>query len=202
MLLGMSAAPLSPVDLVGRHTHLVPLAREHVDALWEAGRHPSLWSWMPSPVDSREDMQAYVEEALAAAASGAALPFATTLATSGEVVGSTRFAAYAPEHAKVEIGWTWITPDHQRSAVNTEAKLLMLRHAFETLELRRVELKTDALNTASRAAILRLGAVEEGTLRAHLITAGGRSRDSVYFSILRAEWPEVRARLEARLARG
>ncbi|MBD0320322.1 MAG: GNAT family N-acetyltransferase, partial [Gemmatimonadetes bacterium] len=132
---------------------------------------------------------------------GTALPFATTEATCGRVIGSTRFASVEPPHPRVEIGWTWIGRPWQRSAVNTEAKLLMLRHAFETLGLLRVELKTDVLNERSRRAMLRLGAREEGIFRKHVITQGGRVRDTAWYSIVDDEWPAVRARLEAMLAR-
>lgn len=137
--------------------------------------------------------------ALEWAARGEALPFVTTLTRDDAVVGSTRFAAFVPEHRRVEIGWTFLSRSQQRSGVNAEAKLLMLAHAFDTLGLRRVELKTDVLNATSRRAILRLGAREEGVLRAHMQLATGRVRDTVYYSILADEWPDVRAGLEARL---
>jgi RimJ/RimL family protein N-acetyltransferase len=146
-------------------------------------------------------MRRYVEEALARQASGAAIPFATTEAATGRVIGSTRFHNVEPAHRRVEIGYTWIAPPWTRTPVNTEAKYLMLRHAFESLGCVRVELRTDALNTRSRAAILRIGAKEEGTLRRHLRTDSGRFRDTVYFSILDDEWPDVKRRLEGRLAR-
>jgi RimJ/RimL family protein N-acetyltransferase len=142
-------------------------------------------------------MRAYVETALAEQRAGTALAFATVERASGTVVGTTRFANAVHEHARVEIGWTWIAPRWQRTGVNTEAKLLMLRHAFEVLRVRRVELKTSALNLRSRAAIRRIGATEEGTLRKHMINADGSARHSVYFSVLDDEWPAVQARLEA-----
>ena len=144
-------------------------------------------------------MRRYVEAALAEQAAGTALPFATVLREGDVVVGSTRFGSIAPEHRRVEIGWTWIAPPWQRTAVNTEAKLLMLRHAFETWGCRRVELKTNARNARSRAAMLRIGAREEGILRKHMINADGSARDSVYFSVVDDEWPAVRERLEAML---
>ena len=133
---------------------------------------------------------------------GTALPFATVDRKSGRAIGSTRFGNIVPEHKRIEIGWTWISPQFQRSAVNTEAKFLMLRYAFERLGCNRVELKTNSLNMRSRNAILRIGAKEEGTLRSHMINPDGTLRDTVYYSILAPEWPDVRARLEARLARG
>lgn len=176
------------------------MEERHVDALWEVARDPELWRQTGNLWRSRDDARRYVETALAWAARGEALPFVTTRLEDGRVVGSTRFAAFAPEHRRVEIGWTFVARDQQRSAVNPEAKYLMLRHAFEDLGLRRVELKTDALNSTSRRAILRLGAREEGTLRAHMVLETGRVRDTVYYSILAEEWPAVRAGLEARLA--
>ena len=193
---------MTPAILDGEHVRLVPLTRDHLSALCEVGLDPELWRWTASEVRTCDNMRRYVEVALAAQAAGTALPFATIYKESGRVVGSTRFGNYAPEHRRVEIGWTFVGRPWQRTAVNTEAKLLMLRHAFDTLGLNRVEWKTDALNARSRAAILRLGAVEEGTLRAHMVVGDGRLRDTVYFSVLRPEWPRVEAGLVARLARG
>jgi len=137
-----------------------------------------------------------IEELLAAEAAGSDLPLVTVERASGTVVGSTRFMNIDAANRRVEIGGTWIAPAWQRTALNTEAKYLMLRHAFETWQCVRVEFKTDALNTQSRKAILRIGAKEEGTLRRHLLTWSGRYRDTVYFSILDDEWPAVKANLE------
>jgi RimJ/RimL family protein N-acetyltransferase len=152
-----------------------------------------------SQVHSPADMVAYVEAALAELEAGQSLPFATLDRQSGRVVGSTRFGSLDRRNLRVEIGWTWIARPWQRSPVNTEAKYLMLRYAFEELGCMRVELKTDALNERSRRAIARLGAVEEGVLRSHMVTAHGRVRDTVYYSIIAPEWPAVRARLEQRV---
>ena len=195
----MTAPPLAPAVLAGRHVRLVPLALDHLDGLAAVGLDPELWRLTVSDVRDRAGMRRWIESALRDAAAGTALPFATTLAGDGTLVGSTRLANYAPAHRRIEIGWTWVAPAWQRSAVNTEAKLLMLAHAFDALGCIRVELKTDALNLRSRAAIARLGATEEGVLRRHTITETGRVRDTVYFSVLAEEWPAVRARLEARL---
>jgi RimJ/RimL family protein N-acetyltransferase len=193
--------PLSPATLVGRHVRLVPLAPGHVDALAVAGSDPELWRLTVSDASTPERMRRYVDQALDEAAAGTALPFVTTLAADGTVVGSSRLANYAAAHRRIEIGWTWVARPWQRTAVNTEAKLLLLSHAFDTLGCRRVELKTDALNDRSRAAILRLGAREEGVLRQHTVTEQGRVRDTVYFGIVADEWPVVRRGLQARLAR-
>lgn len=192
---------LAPVTLEGRHVRLVPLTAEHVPALWDAGSDPEIWRWTLNRPGSEADMARYVASALAKRDAGGALPFATVEAASGRVIGSTRFHNWEPPHPRVEIGYTWIARPWQRTAINTEAKYLMLRHAFETLGVLRVELRTDALNERSRAAILRLGATEEGTLRRHMINDSGRVRDTVYFSILDDEWPRVKERLEEKLAR-
>ena len=193
-------SPLAPVTLVGRHVRLEPLARDHAAALWAVAQDRDLWQWALSDVASRSDLDAYIEAALAAQIQGTALPF--VIVAGDTIAGSTRFGNAAPEHGRVEIGWTWVGRPWQRTAVNTEAKRLLLGHAFEALGARRVEFKTDARNAASRAAIARLGAVEEGTLRQHAARDHGDVRDTVYFSILRDEWPAGRARLDARLARG
>jgi RimJ/RimL family protein N-acetyltransferase len=190
---------LAPVTLEGRTVRLEPLGMHHLDGLCAVGLEPSLWALTTIQVTTPDAMRAYVETALAEQRAGTALPFATVERATGTVVGTTRFANAVHEHARVEIGWTWIAPRWQRTAVNTEAKHLMLAHAFDVLRVRRVELKTSALNTRSRAAIRRLGATEEGTLRKHMINADGSARDSVYFSIIDDEWPEVRTRLEAML---
>ena len=191
---------LAPVILEGRVVRLEPMTLDHVDALSCVGLDASLWALTTSRVATRDDMRQYMETALAEQAAGTALPFVTIARATGEVVGSTRFANVVHEHARAEIGWTWITPPWQRTAVNTEAKYLMLRHAFERMGCRRVELKTNALNARSRAAMLRIGATEEGTFRRHMINADGSPRDSVYFSVIAEEWPTVRARLEKMLA--
>jgi len=192
---------LDPTTLKGTHVRLAPLTPDHVPALWSAGNDPDLWQWTWTEVRSLDDMRGYVEEALRLQAAGTSLPFATTDARSGVVVGSTRFGNAEPAHRRVEIGWTWIAPPWQRTPINTEAKYLMLRHAFETWGCQRVELKTDARNERSRNAMLRIGATPEGVFRKHGITGSGRVRDTAWFSITDDEWPAVRTRLEEMLAR-
>ena len=167
--------------------------------MYLAAADPELWRWTLTHIASMEDMRAYIDSAVAAQRDGTALPFATLDAATGEIIGSTRFGNIDMANRRVEIGWTWLRRDRQRTACNTEAKYLMLSHAFDVLGCIRVELKTDALNQQSRAAILRIGAVEEGILRAHMITATGRVRDSAMYSILDREWPDVRRKLETRL---
>lgn len=188
---------LAPVTLEGRVVRLEPLGLHHLDALCAVGLEPSLWAFTTITITTAEQMRAYVEAALAEQRAGTALPFVTVERATDTVVGTTRFANAVHEHARVEIGWTWIAPRWQRTGVNTEAKLLMLRHAFEVLRVRRVELKTSALNLRSRAAMRRIGATEEGTLRKHMINADGSARHSVYFSVIDDEWPAVRAHLES-----
>jgi len=187
------------VALAGRHVRLEPLTREHIPDLSEVGLDEELWRWIPVPVQTSEQMAEYVETALKDQAAGTALPFVQTDAATGRVIGSTRYANIERAHYRVEIGWTWIARDWQRTGVNTEAKYLLLKHAFETLGCNRVELKTDALNAKSRAAISRIGGQQEGIFRKHMITSSGRFRDTVYFSILNTEWPDVKGRLEQRM---
>jgi len=190
---------VEPVILQGRHVRLEPLTPEHAAGLAEVGLDGDLWKWIPTPVCTPEEMSAYVQSALRDQAAGTALPFALIEKSSGRIVGSTRYANIERVHHRLEIGWTWVARPWQRTAINTEAKYLLLRHAFETLKCMRVELKTDSLNERSRAAILRIGATQEGIFRNHMMTATGRVRHSVYFSIVDSEWPEVKARLETRL---
>jgi N-acetyltransferase len=187
---------VAPVTLEGRHVRLEPLSQEHQAGLSAIGLDEELWRWIPIPVRSAEEMAAYIETALAEQARGVSLPFALIEKSSGRAIGCTRYGNIDRTHHRVEIGWTWVAREWQRTGVNTEAKYLLLRHAFETLGCMRVELKTDSLNEKSRAAILRIGAREEGTFRNHMITASGRIRHTVYFSILDSEWETVKARLQ------
>lgn len=193
---------VEPVLLQGRHVRLEPLSLEHLDGLIAVGLDPELWQWIPTPFASADKMRSYVELALDEQRRGVSLPFAQVDAVSGQVVGCTRFGNIERPHRRLEIGWTWIARSHQRSGVNTEAKMLLLSHAFETLGAHRVEWKTDALNQRSRAAIARLGATQEGIFRRHVICADGRVRDTVYFSMIDSEWPAAKARLLSRLERG
>jgi RimJ/RimL family protein N-acetyltransferase len=191
---------IEDVVLEGATVRLVPLTLDHLDPLCAVGLDPGVWRWMPWQVRDRSGMERFVDGCLATRNDGSALPFVTTLRDTGQVVGATRFMNMAPADRRVEIGGTWIAPAWQRTRVNTEAKYLMLGHAFERWGCRRVEFKTSALNARSRAAILRLGATEEGTLRKHMVQEDGSARDSVYYSIIDDEWPAVKARLEAALA--
>jgi len=189
------------VVLDGTFVRLEPLTLVHLNDLCAVGCDETLWQWTTETVLTPAAMRDYIVRALEEQSRGVALPFVTIEKKLQRVVGSTRFANIRMAHRSVEIGWTWIARPWQRTAINTEAKLLMLRHAFETLECIRVELKTDALNTRSRTAIARLGAKEEGIFRQHMITDSGRVRDTVYYSIVASEWPAVRERLQEKLLR-
>jgi len=191
---------IAPIVLKGEYVRLEPMEAGHLDALWAAGSDEALWRLIPTTIASRDDMGKYVETALADRERGIALPFVTIEQGSGTVIGSTRFGNIDTANLRAEIGWTWINPHWQRTRVNTEAKLLMLTHAFETWKCIRVELKTDALNEKSRNAILRLGAKQEGIFRKHVICDTGRFRDSVYFSIIDSEWESIKAGLTSKLA--
>jgi RimJ/RimL family protein N-acetyltransferase len=185
--------------LEGQVVRLEPLATEHEEALWLASRDPRTWRWLNVvQPQAREDWTGWVEQAVRAAEAGTEIPLVTT--RDGEVVGSTRFLALRPEHRSVEIGWTWLHPSAWGTGANVEAKLLQMRHAFETWGCRRVELKTDALNERSRGALEALGATFEGVHRKHMLVRGGENRDSAWYSVVDDEWPAVQARLESRLA--
>jgi RimJ/RimL family protein N-acetyltransferase len=193
---------IEPVVLEGRAVRLEPLAiGRHFAGLCEITLDPELWRWTLNVVETPNDLLRYLEIALRERDEGRSLPFATVDRASGRVAGCTRFGNIAREHRRVEIGWTSVGKPWQRTAVNTEAKYLMLRHAFETWGCVRVELKTNALNQRSRAAISRIGATEEGTLRKHGMNERGVVRDTVYYSILDDEWPAVKRRLEERMER-
>jgi RimJ/RimL family protein N-acetyltransferase len=187
-----------PVTLEGAHARLEPLGREHLDAMVATGADESIWTWMSVRPEGRNGFARWLDEALAQADR---LAFAIIERASGELAGSTSYLAIEAASRRLEIGWTWLAPRVQRTAVNTECKYLLLRHAFETLGCLRVELRTDARNARSRAAILRIGAKEEGVLRKRQLSQHGYQRDDVYFSIIDDEWPDVKVRLEAMLAR-
>jgi RimJ/RimL family protein N-acetyltransferase len=194
--------PMDQPTLSGSHVRLVPLSLDHVPALCEVGLDPEIWRWTPSNVDSLAGMRTFVTEGLAERDAARAIPFAQVEAATGRVVGTTRLANIDRTNRRAEIGWTWIGRPWQRTALNTEAKLLLFTHAFEVMGCKRVEIKTDALNAQSRRAIARLGAVQEGIFRRHMLTASGRWRDTVYFSVIDEEWPAVRQGLKDRLRDG
>lgn len=192
---------VEPRTLHGEYIRLEPLsAARHLEELQEVGSDPSLFRWFAASYATPEQMQVFVQDALSACEDGSSLPFTTMLQSSGTAIGSTRFCNITPEKERVEIGWTWITPEQQRTPANTEAKYLMLRHAFEEWECARVEFETAASNQPSRKSLARVGATEEGRLRKHMIIQG-ELQDSVLFSILDSEWPSIRSNFERKLDR-
>jgi RimJ/RimL family protein N-acetyltransferase len=192
---------VEPAVLEGSVVRLEPLSLDHLPGLISIGLDADIWRWMPVAIQTPGDMRTYVETALEGRDSGREMPFATVEVASGRVIGGTRYLNIEPAHRRLEIGYTWLAPAWQRTAANTEQKLLMLGHAFNDLGALRVEFKTDSLNEKSRTALLGIGATEEGTMRNHMITQGGRRRHSVYFSVVEEDWPQVRQHLEARIAR-
>jgi RimJ/RimL family protein N-acetyltransferase len=187
------------VTLEGILVRLEPLGMHHLTGLWAVGKDQELWTWTLLWPRSEQQLSAYIAEALRQEQEGRALPFAIVERHGGRIVGSTRFGSIEPVHRRLEIGWTWVGREWQGTGVNTECKALLLTHAFEVLGCARVELKTDARNLRSRHAILSLGAQEEGTLRSHMRRWDDTLRDTVYYSILATEWPDVKARLQRRL---
>jgi len=192
---------LEPVTLAGRRVRLAPLQLEHVPALAEVALDPAVWRWTIARPTDEASLRAWAETAIANRVAGTELPFVTLEAATGRPIGSSRFLSIVLEHRRLEIGWTWVAPPWQRTGANREAKLLMLGHAFDALGCRRVEFKTDSRNEASRTALLGIGATLEGIFRNHMVMPDGPMRDSAYYSVIDEEWPAVRDRLEASLAR-
>lgn len=190
-----------PVVLPGRRVRLEPLSVDHLDDLVRVGLDPAIWALtIARPVD-RAGIEAWLRSALASGLAGTDVPFATIDLATGRAVGSTRFMSIVPDHRRLEIGWTWLGADHQRTGLNREAKFLQLSHAFEVLGANRVEFKTDARNEQSRTALMGIGATFEGIFREHMIMPTGPLRDSAYYSVISAEWPAVRDSLRAALDR-
>ena len=190
---------IKPVSLESKRVRLEPLRTDHAETLYKIGDDREIWRWTTSVIESPEDMEEYVRDALEMQENSEALPFVTIAKKSGEIVGSTRFGHIDVANKRAEIGWTWITPKWQKTFVNTEAKLLMLTHAFEHWKCVRVEIITDVLNEKSRTAIRRLGAKEEGILRQHMVLKTGRIRDTVVHSIIDSEWSEIKKNLTKKL---
>jgi N-acetyltransferase len=187
--------------LVGQIIRLEPMTTDHEDGLWEASRDPRTWQWLSvEQPQTRAELRAYVEAALANAADGSEMPLVTIRQADDRVLGSTRYLALRPEHRSIEIGWTWLTPEAWGTGVNVEAKLLMLEHAFERLGCARVEFKTEATNERSRAALAALPARFEGIFHKHMVVRGGEWRDSAFYRIVDDEWPQVRAELVRRVS--
>ena len=193
---------VKPVVLEGQHVRLEPMTEEHIPGLAEIGTGQTFWDFMLyGNINTLEDMRSWVRDILARAEKGTDLPFVAIHLVSGRVAGATRYLNIVPKDRGLEIGGTWYGPEFQRTPVNTECKYLLLRHAFETLGCIRVQLKTDLRNERSQRAIERIGAVKEGILRNHMILPDGRIRDSVFYSILNTEWPNVKRKLEGMMNR-
>ncbi|HZZ13009.1 MAG TPA: GNAT family protein [Paraburkholderia sp.] len=187
--------------LTGQTVELVPLRQEHTQALLDAAADGQLWNMKLTVVPGPDPVDGYVAAALSGRDNGTVMPFAIVSRDTAKIVGSTRFWKIDPVNRKLEIGHTWLGRSSQRTGANTEAKYLLLRYAFETLQCVRVQFTTDELNEASRAAILRIGAKLEGIVRHERIMPDGRKRNSVRFSLIDDEWAQVKAMLEAKLRR-
>jgi RimJ/RimL family protein N-acetyltransferase len=196
----MAETWVGPVTLEGSIVRLEPMSIDHLEGLAEVAFDESIWRWTLVQPTEIGGLRAWVETALAHLADGSEMPFVTIDQPTGRPIGSTRFMSIVPEHRRLEIGWTWVAPAWQRKGANQEAKYLQLRHAFEQLGANRVEFKTDSLNEKANPALLSIGATYEGTFRNHMIMPGGRLRHSTYYSVTREEWPDRKAKLEARLA--
>jgi RimJ/RimL family protein N-acetyltransferase len=194
---------ITPITLQGATIRLEPLRPSHADDLFQSGADRTIWTYMPiGGFDNLPSVHEWITKATTAEAAKTELPFAIILNSTNHAIGSTRYLDIRPEHGALEIGHTWLSPDYQRTTANTEAKYLLLTHAFETLHAHRVQLKTDARNVRSQRAIERIGAVMEGALRRHMVMWDGHIRDTIYYSILDTEWPKAKQRLQQMLASG
>ena len=194
------AMNISATTLSGPVVTLEPLRRRHLWGLGQAAQGTDIWQYMAANLAGTGSLEPWFVEARRLEKAAQQLPFAIRTTQGGALIGSTRYLNIAPEHRRLEIGWTWLAPNHWGGRANAAAKLLLFEHAFETLGAQRVELRTDALNQRARRAISKLGVVEEGLLRRHMVVAGGRVRDTVQFAVVDETWPAVRAKLEARTA--
>ena len=197
----MAQTWVTPLTLTGRRVRMEPLDGRHLEDLARVAFDDAIWRWtIAKPIDDA-GLRAWFDQARANAAETIEVPFATIDQATDRAIGSSRFMTIAPEHRRLEIGWTWVGTAYQRTGANREAKLLQLTHAFETLGAERVEFKTHARNVASRTALLGIGATFEGVLRHHTIMPDGSNRDSAFYGVLAGEWPVVKARLTAKLDR-
>ena len=192
---------VQPVVLEGSLVRMEPLRRDHLDDLRAVAFDEPVWRWTIMGAQDEPGLERWLDAAMANAEAGTEMPFATIDLATGRAIGSSRYMAIVPEHRRLEIGWTWLGMAYQRSGRNREAKLLQLTHAFEVLGANRVEFKTHVRNERSRTALLGIGTTFEGVFRQHTILPDGSLRDSAYYSIISPEWPPVKARLEAGLAR-
>ncbi|HTZ90717.1 MAG TPA: GNAT family protein [Alloacidobacterium sp.] len=198
-MLRETAMQVSPITLEGNLVRLEPLSIDHFAALAKIAFEPDIWRWMTDRMESEDDLRRYIQTGVDAASAGTAMPWATRSRKDNRIIGSTRFADIQTAHRTLEIGWTWMHPDYQRTGINVEAKYLQLCHAFEVMGARRVAFKTHHHNLKSQAAIQALGAKPEGVFRNHVIMPDGSPRHSHWYSIIAEEWPEVKARLDERM---
>lgn len=189
------------ITLEGNTVMLVPMETSHLDGLWEAGQNQSIWEFTSSKVSSKEDMKKVIEAAMVEREKGTQIPFIVLDKQTDKIVGSSRYLDISKAHKSLEIGWTWYSPVYWRTGVNTETKLLLLQYAFEKMEVNRVQFCTDSRNVRSQNAIARLGAQREGVLRKHRMIADGYIRDTVVFSIIKEEWPQIKTGLQDKLNR-
>lgn len=187
------------IRLEGPTVKLLPMEMGQLDDLWNAANAQEIWEYTSSKIKSREDMKRTIEAAAAERERGTQIPFVVLDKESGKVIGSSRYLDLLESHKSLEIGWTWYHPDYWRTRVNTETKFLMLQYAFEEMDMNRIQFNTDSRNFRSQTAIARLGAKKEGVLRKHRIIADGYVRDTVVFSIIKEEWPEVKSILQEKM---
>lgn len=187
------------ISLEGQQVRLIPLETKHRDALVEAASDGKLWELWYTSVPSEASVDDYIRKTLEKRSAGTEYPFVVIHKATGSIIGSTRYYNIEPEHRRLEIGYTWYAKSHQRTAINTECKFVLLQYAFDSLQCIAVQFMTHAENTRSRNAILRIGAKQDGILRNHRLLADGSIRDSVVFSITNLEWPEIRSKLQSKL---
>ena len=199
--LPVTPMPIEPVTLTGHLVELAPMRREHLDELAALGTEKDIWAHYTATYETREKMAAYIDQCLVEEERRSAMPFVIIERSSGKLAGGTRYLNIDRANYRLEIGSSWLHPQWQRTGLNTEAKYLLLTHAFETLNVMRVELKTDAWNTKSRAAMERIGAQYEGTFRYHMIRHDGRIRHSAYYAFVRPDWPATKAHIEGLMRR-
>jgi len=191
----------TPVILEGDHVRLEPISLEHLPELAQIAFEPSIWRWISRRITNLDELRNFVDIALAEVHAGTSIVWVTRSKPNGQVAGATRFYEISQEHRTMELGWTWLHPDFHRTGINVEAKYLQLRHAFERMNAMRVALKTHHENLRSQTAIAALGAKFEGVARNHMIMPDGSVRHSHWYSIVSEDWPEVKAKLTARLER-
>lgn len=189
------------VKLEGHSVLLLPMELEQKQELWRAAEPQQIWEFTSSKIRSKDEMKLTIETAIMERELGNQIPFVVSCKESGKIIGSTRFLDISEKNKSLEIGWTWYHPDYWRSAVNTETKFLLLRYAFEEMKMNRVQFCTDARNIRSQNAIQRIGATKEGILRKHRIIADGYVRDTVIYSIILEEWPEIKSLLQEKMNR-